>query len=257
MTLSFVAILVGITLVILFNKYIQRNNKLLASKLEGDLENKRRIQMMELKALRSQMNPHFVHNSLNAIQYFIQRNEVELSETYLVKFSKLIRLFFEYSRRQTITVTQEVELLNNYLQIEQLRFEDKLNYTIRVDSMIESDQQTLPSMILQPMVENAVNHGLFHKKGSGKIRIQFIYVNEFTIKVQIADDGIGINKSIEMYRSSTQKYKSHSSAVLHERLELLNESKKWSISYSIQDLSEIRNTSGTIVTLTINQHDEL
>jgi len=256
LTMSFVAILVGITLVILFNKYIQRKNNLLESKLEGDMENKRRIQMMELKALRSQMNPHFVHNSLNAIQYFIQRNEVELSETYLVKFSKLIRLFFEYSRRQTITVMQEVELLDNYLQIEQLRFEDKLSYTIEVDPKIEEDEQILPSMIMQPMVENAVNHGLFHKKGSGKIRIQFIYMNELTIKVLIEDDGIGINKSIEMYRSSTKKYKSHSSAVLHERLELLNESKKWSISYNIQDVSEIKNASGTRVTLIINQHDE-
>lgn len=254
--LSFVAILIGITLIILFNKYVSRKNSLIKSKLEAELENQKQLHAMELKALRSQMNPHFVHNSLNAIQYFIQRNEVELSETYLVKFSKLIRLFFEYSRKQTITIKQEMELLEDYLQIEQLRFEDKLSYTIHVDPEIDAEEQILPSMILQPLVENAVNHGLFHKSGNGNISIHFIYVDELIFKVLIEDDGIGINKSIKMYRSSTKNYKLHSSAVLHERLELLNESKKWSITYNIQDVSEIRNASGTLVTLIINQPDE-
>lgn len=253
LTLSFVAILIGITMILLFYKYVSRKNDLIKSKLAAELENQKKLHSMELKALRSQMNPHFVHNSLNAIQYFIQRNEVELSENYLVKFSKLIRLFFEYSRRQAITIKQEVELLENYLQIEQLRFEDKLNYIIRVDPKIEEDEHILPPMILQPMVENAVNHGLFHKIGNGNISIDFVYIDEITFEVVIEDDGIGINKSKEMAQTSTKQYRSHSSAVLQERMELLNQLKKWRIAYTIQDISDIRNATGTLVNLIINQ----
>lgn len=253
LTLSFVAILIGIILVILFNKYIGRKNKLLESQRKSEEEHEKHLQAIELKALRSQMNPHFVHNSLNAIQYFIQRNEVDLSETYLVKFSKLIRLFFEYSRRQFITLEEEIELLENYIQIEQLRFEDRLSYSIDIDQEIDVSEYTIPSMILQPIVENAINHGLFHKKGNGKVIIKFIYRNPTTFWVYVEDDGIGVLKAREMFQNSSKNYKSRSSAVLQERLELLNQTKDWNITYTIQDLSEVNQNSGTLVSLIFNQ----
>src|SRR5690606_12049967 len=121
-------------------------------KEETKAQQEKRVAGLELQALRSQMNPHFVHNSLNAIQYFIQRNEVELSENYLSKFSQLIRLFFEYSRKQNITIEEELVLLKNYLEIEQLRFEEKLHYKIEVDESIDQEEQLIPSMLLQPIV---------------------------------------------------------------------------------------------------------
>ncbi|MFD1061934.1 histidine kinase [Winogradskyella litorisediminis] len=214
-------------------------------------EREKRTAGLELQALRSQMNPHFVHNSLNAIQYFIQRNEVEFSENYLSKFSKLIRLFFEYSREQNITIAQEIELLQLYLDIEKLRFEDKLNYDIYVSDEFETEEQTIPSMLLQPIVENALNHGLFHKKENGYIKITFKYIDETTFKVSVLDDGIGINKAKEIFKTSTKNYNSNSSAVLKERLDLLNKTDAISIDYSIQDCSEIDpKTTGTLVNLT-------
>jgi len=220
---------------------------------ENKLSRVNRLAQLELKALRSQMNPHFVHNSLNAIQYYIQRHEVELSENYLAKFSKLIRLFFDYSRRRTITLKEEMALLEEYLQIEKMRFEDKLDYNIQIDGSLDPDEQLIPSMILQPIVENAVNHGVFHKNDTGKVEIAFRQINDSTFEVTVEDDGIGINKAKELYKSSSRKYQSHSSAVLSERIALLNESKNWNITYSIADRSTWTDTHGTIVRLTFNQ----
>ena len=91
-------------------------------------------------------------------------------------------------------------LLKNYLEIEQLRFEDKLNYQLNVDKKIDQEEQLIPSMILQPIVENAVNHGLFHKQGKGKISVDFIYIDELIFQVVVKDDGIGIKKAEELRR---------------------------------------------------------
>ncbi|TVZ56843.1 7TM protein involved in diverse intracellular signaling [Lutibacter sp. Hel_I_33_5] len=204
---------------------------------------------MEGLALRSQMNPHFVHNSLNAIQYYIQRNEVDLSENYLSRFSKLVRLFFEYSRRTTISVSEEIVLLENYLIIEKLRFEDKLSFNINVDEKMDVEEQHIPTMILQPIVENAVNHGLFHKKEKGTVSVNFIKNSENSFTVIIEDDGIGLKKARKIYKNSSKNYQSNSTNVLEERLQLLKQSKKWKIEYSIKDLSDDDNKTGTRVTL--------
>src|SRR5690606_34689568 len=176
--------------VLVFLLFVNNLRKRIRKKEQAKAQQEKRVAGLELQALRSQMNPHFVHNSLNAIQYFIQRNEVELSENYLSKFSQLIRLFFEYSRRQNITIEEELVLLKNYLGIEQLRFEEKLHYKIEVDESIDQEEQLIPSMLLQPIVENAVNHGVFHKPNGGSVNIQFIYIDNSTYKVLVVDDGI-------------------------------------------------------------------
>ena len=253
LTLSFVSILISIGIIIFVNAIVARKNAIIESQSRADKELLQKLNLLELSALRSQLNPHFIHNSLNSIQHFIQQKEVEVSENYLTKFSKLIRLFFEYSRRQTVTVKEEIALIENYLQIEQLRFEDKLHFTLMVDENIEEEEQVLPSMLLQPLVENAINHGLFHKEGKGHVSILFNYLNKSTIKIIIEDDGIGIIKSKELYVKSSKNYQSRSSAVLQERIELLNQTGNWKIEYEILDLSEIKNSSGTQVSLIINQ----
>ena len=247
-------IVLGLGFLYLLYKLTQKQiHEIESSKAERD----KRVAGLELQALRSQMNPHFVHNSLNAIQYFIQRNEVELSEDYLAKFSKLIRLFFEYSRKQHITIEDEVSLLENYLQIEKLRFEDKLAYSIEIDDRIQATEQILPSMILQPIVENAVNHGVFHKKGNGIVKVRFNYIDASTFEIMILDDGIGINKAREIHKRSTKNYQSNSSSVLKERVELLQQSEEWDISYSLEDRSENSDETGTIATLVFKNTNDI
>ncbi len=236
---------------VLFFKLIQRRVKKIESVKS---ERKAKLAGLELQALRSQMNPHFVHNSLNAIKYFIQRNESELSEEYLVKFSKLIRLFFDFSQKEVITLEEELGLIKTYLQIEQLRFEDKMSFRIDFDSKIDIKNQIIPSMILQPIIENSVNHGLFHKKGNGLVSIRFNYLNKDEYSVIIQDDGIGINVSKEIHSKSSKNYKSKSSDILEKRLELLRKEKKWEISYKLEDLSKEDNQSGTIVELIFKQN---
>ncbi len=250
---------IGITflLVILFGGILKLFQVSIKKKEGERAQQEKRIAGLELQALRSQMNPHFVHNSLNAILYYIQRSEIDQSENYLVKFSKLIRLFFEYSRRQSITIKEEVDLLNNYLEVEQLRFEDKLQYQIQIDERLDQEEQFIPSMILQPIVENAVNHGLFHKQGKGTVTIAFIYLDDIIFKVTIKDDGIGIKKAKEIFKNSSKNYQSRSSDVLKERLALLRQSNDWDIRYQIEDLSVSNVTSGTLVTLIFKQSDNL
>jgi len=244
-----ILLVVVVMLVFLFITFNNRKNKLIQEQLKTALEHQQKSHTLELRALRGQMNPHFIHNSLNAIQYYIQQNDVETSENYLSKFSKLMRLFFEYSRRQSILISEEVILLENYLQIEKLRFEEKLTYKIIVDSKLDSDEEQIPSMMLQPIVENAVNHGLFHKKGNGFIKIEFRYIDEASFEVTILDNGIGINKSLKMETSILNKKGEHSASVLEERLKLLKESKQWNIDYSITDCSEKSAETGTEVKL--------
>ncbi len=246
-------IAIGLSLLSLYFLYqwLQRRITMQQEKKENI---KRRVIGLELQALRSQMNPHFVHNSLNAILYFIQRNEVELSEKYLTKFSKLIRRFFDFAQKQHITLKEDIQLLKNYLEIEQLRFEEKLSFSINIDDRIDIEEQIIPTMILQPIVENAVNHGIFHKETPGTINIKFIYIDNQTYKVEIKDDGIGINKA----KTNNTRYKnkaSRSSMVLQERLLLLKESNEWNIDYKIIGLSE-QNSTGTLVSILFKQNEK-
>lgn len=252
----FIAILVflGIFFVLLFLVFVKRKNKLMQQNIEAALKSQKKHHELELKALRSQLNPHFVHNSLNAIQYYIQQNDVETSENYLAKFSKLMRQFFDYSRRQNIRISEEISLLKNYLEIEKMRFEEKLEYSIIVDPELDIEEEEIPSMILQPLVENAINHGLFHKKGKGHVSIQFNKISSTCFEVIVIDNGIGINKAKSLNKSIKKPTESHSSSVLEERIHYLKQSNKWQINYNIEDRSQKNSVSGTEISLTFNQN---
>lgn len=248
-----IAILLVATMIGLFLAFSRKKNQIIEAGLKKELEQKVHQYEVELKALRSQMNPHFVHNSLNAIQYYIQRNEVEISENYLVKFSKLIRLFFEYSGKRNITIQQEIELLQSYLYLEKLRFEDKLNYEFQVDERLDTECQVIPSMLLQPIVENAVNHGIFHKEEQGNIKISFVYLSNQSFKVIIEDDGIGITKSRAISKIADNKHQYRSSNVIKERIDLLNQSKSWDVVFDIQEKTGEKEGTGTIITISFAQ----
>ena len=173
------------------------------------------------------MNPHFVFNSLASIQYYINENNFEISEKYLVKFSKLIRQFFELSKEEEITLETEIKLLENYLDIEKLRFKEKLEYHIKLDPYLNLQETKIPTMLLQPIVENAVNHGIFNKEKSGSIDLNFTNQGENEFTVQIVDNGVGFANSKKKLEGRIS-----SSTVLQSRLEILNRSKQWVITFS-------------------------
>ncbi len=244
--LLLLSFLIGLLLMIRKKEIAKQTKRINAQKKLADFE---------LHALRSQMNPHFVFNSLNAIQYYITKNEIELSEKYLVKFSRLIRMFFDFSREKEIAIAEELKLLKGYLEIEKMRFGDDFTFKFIIDDKLLSSDIKIPSMLLQPIVENAVNHGIFHKGGKGLIIVEFKKINSTSFQVIISDDGIGLKKSKEIQMSSLKSKdsnsKTRSSHVIKERIDLLNQSNKWKILYKLSDNYE--SLTGTTVQLTFTK----
>ena len=241
-------VITSLVFVLLLSYIIYRINRKKQHKKNKILIQEKQIAQIQLKALRSQMNPHFVFNSLAAIQYYIGNNDFETSEIYLVKFSKLIRKFFELSKEKEITIEEEINLLENYLEIEKLRFKDRLTYKFIVDENLNIKKVKIPTMILQPIVENAVNHGIFNKLENGTISINFHTIAENEIKIEIIDDGVGF---INTKKKKKENLKS--SNVLNNRLYFLNQSGRWNIIYSTREAFLDKKDKGNVSTFNIKR----
>jgi len=204
---------------------------------------------LELKALRSQMNPHFIFNSLNSIQYFVLKNEPKEAYTYLTKFSSLMRMILQNSRVKYITLQEEYDWLYTYLDLEKLRMENELDYNIEIEEGLDPDHLYVPSMLVQPYVENAILHGLLPKTKGRKLRIQFSQHRD-QIRCTIEDNGIGRKKSAELNASRTKKHKSQGIKVTSERLEVLTRDLSETPEFFILDLhDDDGNPIGTRVTI--------
>jgi ligand-binding sensor domain-containing protein len=202
----------------------------------------RKIANLELHALRAQMNPHFIFNCLNAIQDFILKNDSESAKHYLSSFSKLIRQTLNNSRKQSILLTQEIAFLNVYLELERMRFNNKFDYKISVDANIDASETEVPSMILQPFVENVVRHGKIGSlDGQGQLNINFSVRGAELICV-IDDNGIGLNETLRMKKGIEQQGQTHALDIMKERVQTYNEVNALHIRYKISDKSE--NDSG-------------
>ena len=173
----------------------------------------------EQKALHLQMNPHFVFNCLGSISSFIVQNGTESAIKYLSKFSKLMRLTLEYSKESLIPIDREIEGLQNYLELEQLRFNNMFQFSITKDSNIEDDM-AIPPLLLQPFVENAIIHGIVPKKEHGNIYVDFSMDNDKLI-CTVTDDGIGINRSRKLKENSVTVHKSMALEITRKRLEVI------------------------------------
>jgi ligand-binding sensor domain-containing protein len=211
-----------------------------------------RLATNELKALRSQMNPHFIFNSLNSIQHFIMNNDEDSAAKYLNTFAKLIRTILNNSEKATVSIREEVESLKLYLQLESLRFENQFVYEIILDSALDLDYHEVPTMLIQPFAENAIIHGLLPRKGLGKLEIRIVKEGNFT-RCSITDNGIGRKKAMEMKEKSIRKtHKSFGMKITQDRLELLNFLHNSSLSIEVTDLKgEAGKDSGTRVDIYI------
>lgn len=201
----------------------------------------------EQKALHLQMNPHFVFNCLGSISSFIVQNGTDSALKYLSKFSKLMRLTLEYSKGSLIPIDKEIESLQNYLELEQLRFHNKFDFSIQSSEAVEFNMG-LPPLLIQPFVENAILHGLVPKEGKGKIGVRFDVAMGQLICV-ISDDGIGISKSKQMKEQSVQAHKSMALAITKKRLEIMEATLLKSAQIEIQEEEENNEITGTKVTL--------
>jgi tetratricopeptide (TPR) repeat protein len=196
----------------------------------------------EQKALHLQMNPHFVFNCLGSISSFIVQNGTDSAVKYLSKFSKLMRLTLEYSKESLIPIDKEIESLQNYLELEQLRFNQKFDFVIHKSPAIEDDT-ALPPLLLQPFVENAIIHGLIPKAEKGMITVNFSIENESLI-CSIEDNGIGFDKSKEIKESLVSVHKSMALDITKKRLEMMEASTAQKANVEIK---EIKSENGEIL----------
>ncbi|MEM6630355.1 MAG: histidine kinase [Bacteroidota bacterium] len=209
----------------------------------------RELMEMKLSALRSQMNPHFLFNSLNSIKHFIIKNKPKAASRYLSKFSQLMRLILQNSQTALIPLSNELKALELYMELEQLRFEKKFTYTIAVDPSINQDEWEIPPMVLQPYVENAIWHGLLHKDSEGTIHIDLRSQAE-TLEISIEDNGIGRAKAKQLKSRSATKNKSYGMQITSERLKMIEVQHNIKTHIEIIDLmDETENPMGTRVEL--------
>ena len=208
--------------------------------------------LLELKSLRTQMNPHFVFNSMNSINNFIALNDEKSANKYIADFSKLIRKIMDYSQREFISLEEEVELLDVYLRLEQMRFRDKFDYTFKVDHELKESSLQIPPMLIQPLIENAVWHGLRYKKEKGHLSVNISRKGDKKIEVQIEDDGIGRERSITIKTKNQKQYKSTGISNIEKRIELINDLYDKQFSMKTADKDPKQMDQGTVVSLNLN-----
>ncbi len=221
--------------------------------IRAKAELKQQLVELESKALRAQMNPHFIFNSLNAIQELIVTENMEDGYRYLSSFSKLLRMVLNYSEKNFITLSNELEVLKLYLSLEALRFKQSFNYDITVDENIESDVVQLPSLLLQPYVENAVWHGLRHKQGEKALAI-FITEMDEQLEIIIEDNGVGREKSaaIKNQKLGAEQFESKGTLLATQRIEIINQQYPGMAKTETIDLKDsVGNATGTRVIITL------
>ena len=199
-------------------------------------------------ALRSAMSPHFIFNVLNSIQFFIAKNDRLNAINYLSTFSKLIRSILTHSVNNKIKLADEIELLKNYVQLEMTRFENKFKFILNVDPEVDIDGIEIPSLLIQPYVENAILHGLYKKQEQGTLQIR-INEHDGTLVFEIEDDGIGREAAIKLNTENFPSHKSMGIKLTEERLRLINEYHR--AAFEIEDLVNENGPCGTRVRITV------
>lgn len=241
-----------ITSFLLFKRYkANKQNELLKSKIEKtQAENK--ATESELKALKSQMNPHFIFNALSSIQDQFMFGDKVIANEQMGNFTYLTRQILNVSGKKQILLSTEIDILSKYLELEKMRFKNDFSYSVTTSDAIDEDYHEIPPMLIQPFVENSIKHGLMHKNGLKTISIDFdLDENGEHIICTIIDNGIGRTRSAEIKAKNQSKHRSFSTESIAQRLELLNEnhSIKQLISYS--DLVENDAIVGTKVVINI------
>ncbi len=221
---------------------------------EGNMKtgcNKRLAEIeMNALALRAQMNPHFIFNSLNVINRYIVKADPETASLYLTKFSRLIRLILENSKNSKVLLQQELNAITLYIEMELIRFNDKFTYNIEVTPVVDLQRIEIPPMILQPYIENAIWHGLMPRPEPGKLEITIDIRNERLICI-IEDNGIGRKQALK-FKSNTLRKKSQGMQITSDRLDLLTQDSAINSSVEIIDLRNEKGlAAGTKVIITI------
>ena len=239
--LTIYALLAGLILLLFSLFWMIRSNR------------QRRIanNLLALKSLRTQMNPHFIFNALNSVNSFIAQNDERSANRYLTEFSTLMRSVLVNSEEDFISLEKEIELLELYLKLEHSRFQDQFDYKLEIDSEIDQEQFQIPPMLLQPYIENAVWHGLRYKEEKGLLKVALTKNNDASITITITDDGIGRKRSKELKTEHQKKQQSKGMQNIKQRIAILNKMYPDKVAVHIEDLYD--DNTGTKVVLTLNK----
>jgi len=241
--------LVGAGMLALLSVFVFLNfrNQKKIHRLANEVHAKEKAEL-ELQSLRAQLNPHFMFNSLNAIQELILLEENEKSQSYLARFAKLLRLLLENADKPFIPLQRELDFLQLYLSLENLRIPD-LQFSINIAPNIDTEEIQIPNMILQPYIENAIWHGLSHKPGDKKLLIRITSENGFT-KYEIEDNGVGRKRSAELKSLYRKEHRSKGMELLSKRFRLLAREYGAEVETTITDIMSGKE-NGTIVTIKV------
>jgi tetratricopeptide (TPR) repeat protein len=207
--------------------------------------------LLALKSLRSQMNPHFIFNALNSVNNYIAKSDERGANRYLSDFSTLMRTVLENSEEDFIPLAKELELLKLYMKLEHSRFPDKFDYQINVDESIDVESFQIPPMLLQPYIENAIWHGLRYKEEKGFLHVHIESLDKNSIKIRIEDNGIGRKKSVALKTQNQKKQKSKGMGNISKRIAILNTMYKDKVDVRISDL--LQEGTGTRVVFTLKK----
>ncbi|CAN5421653.1 hypothetical protein BH20BAC1_BH20BAC1_07550 [soil metagenome] len=252
-----------IRIIVVQRRHIKQRleHKLDIQKLENEKANvalQQQATELEMQALRTQMNPHFIFNSLNSINRFILQNNKLQASDYLTKFSKLVRLILQNSQVPLITLQSELEALELYLELEALRFDNQFESKIKIDGDIESTIIKVPPLIIQPYAENAIWHGLIHKENKGHLTINIYQEEDDILCCKITDDGIGRKRAAELKSKSASAHKSMGMQITADRIAMMHKQSNHDSSIKINDLILPDGSAGgteVIITIPI-QYDE-
>jgi two-component system, LytTR family, sensor kinase len=234
----------------------KKENELLSNQLQ---EAERRIEIeekateSELKALKSQMNPHFMFNALNGIQEQFMYGDKTVANEQMGNFTYLTRQILTVSGKKKINLSTEIEILTKYLELEKMRFAEGFNYAINLSKNIDEDYHQIPPMLIQPFVENSIKHGLLHKQGDKKVSVYFdLDEKEENLICVVEDNGVGREKSAEIKSKQIQQHESFSTSATEERLKLLGNNLNGKDLVVYEDLkNEHQEVIGTRVLITI------
>ncbi len=234
--------MVGLAIGVIILYFTQRINKVKRERAVQKLLTEKKLSELELKALKAQINPHFVFNCLNSIKYLNHQKRFAETDIYLDKFSYLLRKTLDFSGLQKISLEEELAYSRNYLELEKLRLGDKLDYEIKLDSKIDIQTLLVPPMLFQPYLENAIKHGIRHLVGkSGHVLIDIKQLDNKIVCI-IADNGVGMDNAKAMNAKDNPKHQSHGTTLQQRRADLYNVAVNTSIG---------KDGIGTIVTLTL------
>jgi tetratricopeptide (TPR) repeat protein len=229
--------------------FLYLRQKQLKKRAEEKTESVHKMAELEMQSLRSQLNPHFMFNSLNSIQTLILKEDSDKSQSYLARFARLLRMLLENAEKPFVPLQKEIDFLQLYLSLENLRVPD-LQYSISTDPAVNTEQTLIPNMILQPYVENAIWHGLSHKEGDKQLEIR-INKDNGTVKYEIEDNGVGRKKAEELKSLFRKQHQSKGMELLNKRFKLLNGEYNSSIETNITDVIKSNKVTGTLVTIKV------